>query len=71
MKQVKQSVTSKNVKKGIATIVIGIVIVVTGSSLTTNPQTGFMVAGWLLDIFGVLLGLSGFGYLVGLLGRKS
>ncbi|HET6747110.1 MAG TPA: hypothetical protein VFH06_03330 [Candidatus Saccharimonadales bacterium] len=62
-------VTTKNVKKGILIIVVGLVIVVIGLSLTAQPQSALTVVGWILDIFGVLVGLSGFGYLVGLLGH--
>lgn len=71
MKQTNQSVTSQNIKKGIIAIVIGLAIVVIGSTLISQSQAILMIAGWVLDIFGVLLGLSGFGYLVGLLGRKK
>ncbi len=72
MKSKSTQVTSKNIKKGVTAIVIGILVVAGGVSMGVSSQTATMtIMGLILDIFGVLLALSGMGYLVGVLGRKS
>jgi len=61
---------SKSVKKGVSLIIIGLVIVVIGMSLTVSQQGGAMVGGWILDIVGVAFGLYGFGYVVAVLKKR-
>ena len=71
MKSKNTQVTSKNIKKGITAIVVGVLIAAGGVSMGMNSETPVLVIGWVLDVFGVLLALSGLGYLAGILGRKE
>ncbi len=71
MKSQNTHVTSRNIKKGITAIVVGVLIAAGGVSMGVNAETPMMITSWVLDVFGVLLALSGLGYLAGILGRKE
>lgn len=71
MKSKNTQVTSGNIKKGITAIVVGVLIAAGGVSMGMNSETPVLIIGWILDVFGVLLALSGLGYLAGILGRKG